>query len=333
MRVVRQLEAGRLEAGEAAIPEPGPGELLIQVSACGICGSDLTSYKMGLFDGVPGHELAGVVESIGAGVEGWQRGQPVGIDPRLPCGECDQCRSGNLHRCVDSLTRRTVEPGGFAELVTAPLSVVRRLPRGLAPEIACLAEPLAVALHGIGQARLRPGEDAVVLGLGSIGMLAVAALKAAGAGRVYGVDPAEVRRGLATRLGADLVFESAQDARAGVEGTPVVLECSGRPESPGLAIDLAAQGGRVVLLGIPVAEITLVPVMWIIHEVSVTGCINSTADDYRQALRILAGEPGIGRIVTRRISLEEVPATFEALVRGSPADGKVVVDPRLPAGT
>src|SRR5205807_1613554 len=112
------------------------------------------------------------------------------------------------------------------------------------------------------------------------------------------IDPVGVRRELAGALGADHVFESAGDARASLEGAPVVLECSGRPESPGPAIDLAAQGGRVVLLGIPVASIELIPVMWIIHEVSVTGSINSTAGDYRRALEILAADPGIGRIVT-----------------------------------
>jgi threonine dehydrogenase-like Zn-dependent dehydrogenase len=329
MRAVLQVEAGRLEAIETEVPEPGPGELRIRVAACGICGSDLTSYKMGLFRGVPGHELAGLVEALGPGVEGWELGEAVGIDPRLPCGECDQCRSGSAHRCIDSLTRKTVAPGGFAELVTAPVSVVRRLPAGLGPEIACLAEPLAVALRGVGQARPGPGDDAIVLGLGSVGLLAVAALKARGAGRVCGIDPVQVRRELAGGLGADQVFETGGDARAVLEGAPVVLECSGRPESPGLAIDLAAQGGRVVLLGIPVAEVTLVPVMWIIHEVSVTGSINSTGRDYQEALEMLAADPGIGRIITRRLPLDQVPATFERLAHGSPTDGKVVVDPRL----
>src|SRR2546430_13345759 len=118
MRAVRQVEAGRLEAFETDPPEVQDQEVLIRVSACGICGSDLSSYKMGLFDGVPGHELAGVIEAVGPSADGWQVGQAVGIDPRMACGECEQCRHGNQHRCVDAMTRKSVQPGGFAELVS-----------------------------------------------------------------------------------------------------------------------------------------------------------------------------------------------------------------------
>ncbi|HEX4216275.1 MAG TPA: alcohol dehydrogenase catalytic domain-containing protein [Candidatus Dormibacteraeota bacterium] len=328
MRAVRQVEAQRLEVVAEEAPAPGEEELLIRVSGCGICGSDLSSFKMGLFDGVPGHELAGVVEAVGPGAEGWAPGQAVGIDPRLPCGECDECRSGNSHRCVDAMTRRTITPGGFAELVTAPLSVVRRLPQGLEPEVACLAEPLAVALHGIERADLQPGQDAIVVGLGSIGLLCVAALRHLGAGRIHGIDPVAARRRLAVEAGADTVFEDGGGARGSLQGVPVILECSGRPEALPLAIDLAAPGGHVSLLGIALAEVTLVPVMWIIREITVRGCINSSGDDYRHALAMLAADPGIGRIITTRIPLEELPAMFEALLH--PSDqGKVVVDPRL----
>lgn len=329
MRAVRQVEAGKLEVFETGAPEPGDGEVLIRVSACGICGSDLSSYKMGLFDGVPGHELAGVIQAVGPAADGWQVGEPVGIDPHLPCGECDQCRSGNEHRCVDAMTRRSVQPGGFSELVTAPLRVVRKLPAGLEPELGCLAEPLAVALRGVNRAGFREGEEAIVVGLGSIGLLAVAALRARGAGPIVGIDPVEARRRLALDLGAAAVYESGGEARGSLEGTPVVLECSGRAEALPLAIDLAAPGGRVSLVGIALAEVTLVPVMWIIHEVTVSGCINSTAEDYMEALGILAATPQIGRIVTRRVPLAGVADAFEALLHPS-TDGKVVVDPRLP---
>lgn len=328
MRAVRQVEAQRLEVVAEQVPVPAGEELLIRVSGCGICGSDLSSFKMGLFDGVPGHELAGVVEAVGPGVEGWAPGDAVGIDPRLPCGECEECRSGNSHRCVDAMTRKTVHPGGFAELVVAPLSVVRRLPEGLEPELACLAEPLAVALHGIGRADFRAGQDAIVVGLGSIGLLCVAALRHLGAGRIHGIDPVAARRRLATRVGAASVFEDGGEARGSLLGAPVVLECSGRPEALPLAIDLAAPGGHVSLLGIALAEVTLVPVMWVIREITVRGCINSSGEDYRRALAMLARDPGIGRIVTTRIPLGELPAMFEALLHPS-GQGKVVVDPRL----
>ena len=328
MRAVSLVEAERLEVVEMPAPEAAAGEVLIRVWACGICGSDLTSYKRGLFIGVPGHEVAGVVESVGTGVEGWQPGDRAVLQPGGGCGECDQCRAGDYHRCIESLTGSgTTRPGGYAELMAARASRLRRLPEGLAPEFACLAEPLSVALHGIRRVGLKAGEDAMVLGLGSIGLLSVAALRWLGAGRVFGVDPVEIRRELASGLGADSVFARSTEARAAVDGAPLVLECSGRPEAIQQAIDLALHGGRVVLLGIALAEVTVVPVFWITREITVTGSINSQFEDFEEALRLLAARPEVANIVTKRVGLGEVPATFEELLHPAGV-GKVVIDPR-----
>jgi threonine dehydrogenase-like Zn-dependent dehydrogenase len=115
-----------------------------------------------------------------------------------------------------------------------------------------------------------------------------------------------------------------------VDGAPVVLECSGRPEAIQQTIDLARPGGRVALLGIAVAEVTVIPVFWITREITVSGSINSRQEDFEEALRLLAARPEVARIVTRRIALSEVPATFEALLHPSGV-GKVVIDPRLVA--
>jgi threonine dehydrogenase-like Zn-dependent dehydrogenase len=327
MRAIRQDGAGQLELIETEAPVPGRGEVLIQVSACGICGSDLSSYKRGLFEGVPGHELAGVIESLGSEVLDWTIGEPAAVYPHTPCRECDQCRQGSGHRCLEDLARPSVRPGGFSELVVAPVETLGRLPSGLSPETACLAEPLAVALHGLDRVQLRMGEGALVIGLGSIGLLAIAALRARGAGPVVGIDPVERRRDLALSLGADTAYACGAQARVAQERSAVVLECSGHPESIGLAIDLAASGGRVGLLGIALAEVKLAPVNWIIHEVSVAGCVNSTPGNHAEALGLLAAQPSVARVITRRVSLAEVPAAFEDLLHPS-VDGKVVVDPR-----
>jgi len=329
VRAVSLVDAERLEVVDMTAPEPEAGELLIRVSACGICGSDLTSYKRGLFIGVPGHEVAGIVESVGAGVEDWDRGDAAVLQPSGGCRECDQCRAGDYHRCIESLTGAgTVRPGGYAELMAARADRLRRLPDGLVPEVACLAEPLSVAIHGIRRVSLDSGEDAIVLGLGSIGLLSVAGLRWLGAGRVYGVDPVGIRRELASGLGADAVFARSSEARAAVDGAPVVLECSGRPEAVQQALDLARHGGRVVLLGIAVAEVTVVPVFWITREITVTGSINSQFEDFEEALRLLAARPEVEKIVTTRIGLADVPATFQELLHPSRV-GKVVIDPRL----
>jgi (R,R)-butanediol dehydrogenase/meso-butanediol dehydrogenase/diacetyl reductase len=328
VRAVSLVEAERLEVQELPAPEAEAGELLLRVTACGICGSDLTSFKRGLFLGVPGHEVAGVIEAVGPGVEGWRPGDPAALLPSPGCGACDQCLAGAYHRCIESLTGgNTVRPGGCAELMAARADRLRRLPAGLAPEVACLAEPLSVAIHGLRRVGAPRGEEAIVLGLGSIGLLAVAALRRLGASRVFGVDPVETRRSLAAGLGAEAVFARASDARAEVDGAPLVLECSGRPEALQQAIDLARPGGRIVLLGIAVAEVTVIPVFWITREITVTGSINSRAEDFEEALRLLQAEPAVAGIVTRRVGLEEVPATFEELLHPTGV-GKVVIDPR-----
>jgi (R,R)-butanediol dehydrogenase / meso-butanediol dehydrogenase / diacetyl reductase len=329
VRAVSLVEAERLEVVELPEPEPGERELLLRVSACGICGSDLTSYKRGLFIGVPGHEVAGVVEAVGPGVEGWLAGDAAVLGPGAGCGACDECRGGSYHRCIESLTGSGgTRPGGYAELMAAGVDRLRPLSGGPPPEVACLAEPLSVAIHGIRQAGLAAGQEAIVLGLGSIGLLAVAGLGWLGAGRVAGVDPVTVRRDLAAGAGAAAVFGRASDARAELDGAPLVLECSGRPEAIQQAIDLARPGGRVVLLGIAVAEVTVIPVFWITREITVTGSINSQHQDFEDALRLLAERPEIAGIVTRRIGLADVPATFEELLHPSGV-GKVVIDPRL----
>ena len=330
MRAVSLVEVERLEVVDLPEPAPGPGEVLLRVSACGICGSDLTSYKRGLFIGVPGHEVAGVIEAVGGDVDGWRPGQPAVLQPGGGCEACDECRSGSYHRCIESLTGSgSTRPGGYSELMAARAGRMRPLPDGLAPEVACLAEPLSVAIHGLRRVGFAAGEDAIVLGLGSIGLLATAALRWLGAGRVFGVDPVDVRRDLAAGLGADGVFAGARHVRAEVDGAPVVLECSGRPEAIQQAIDLASPGGRVGLLGIAVAEVTVIPVFWITREITVSGSINSRFEDFDEALRLLAARPEVGRIVTRRVALHEVPATFEALLHPTGV-GKVVIDPRLP---
>jgi (R,R)-butanediol dehydrogenase/meso-butanediol dehydrogenase/diacetyl reductase len=327
MRAVSLVEAERLELVDLPEPEPAAGDVLVRVSACGICGSDLTSYKRGLFIGVPGHEVAGVIEAVGAGVEGHTPGEHVVAEPAAGCGTCDQCLAGAGHRCIQALTGHSLRPGGCAELLAAAAGQVHRVPDGLDPDDACLAEPLSVALHGLAKTGLQPGEDAVVVGLGSIGLLTVAGLRWHGAGRVVGIDPVDVRRGLAVELGADAAVESAQAARRVTDGAPVVLECSGRPEALQQAIDLAMPGGRVVLLGIAVAEVTVIPVFWITREITVTGSINSRTADFEEALRLLAETPDVAGMITSRVGLAEVPATFQALLHPAGV-GKVVVDPR-----
>jgi len=331
MRAVKLVDAHLLELVELPEPEAAPGEVVVRVDGCGICGSDLTSYKVGLFTGtVPGHELAGVVESLGNGVTGWTAGDEAVIDPKIPCGVCDDCRSGAGYRCAMALTAGIgfARDGGFAERVAAPAGLLHRLPPGLALEHACLVEPLSVAIHGVARARVRAGEAAVVIGLGSIGLLTMATLRAHGIGPVVGVDPVADRRRLALDLGAASTVAELREVRGVMAPPPAVIECSGYAPLLHAAADLVAPGGRLVLVGVPFGEATVVPLMWVTREIEIIGSIGSSVADFDASIQMLAGDPSIARIVTRRASLAEVPQVFEELI--TPASGgKVVVDPRL----
>src|SRR5580700_1292389 len=247
MRAVRLVEAHHLELVDLAAPEPMPGEVVLRVDGCGICGSDLTSYKVGLFtDAVPGHELAGVVNSVGDGVTGWAAGDTAVVDPKLPCRVCDDCRAGASYRCAMALTAGIgfARDGGFAELVAVPSSQLYRLPPGLALEHACLVEPLSVAIHGVERTRLHAGDAAVVIGLGPIGLFTVATLHARGIGPIIGVDPVSDRRNLALDLGAATVVAELREVRSHVGPTRAVIECSGYAPLLHAAADLVAPGGR-----------------------------------------------------------------------------------------
>ena len=331
MRAVRLLEAHLLELVDLPAPEAMPGEVVIRVDGCGICGSDLTSYKAGLFtDAVPGHELAGVVDSVGDGVTGWVAGDTAVVDPKLPCGVCDDCRTGASYRCAMALTAGIgfARDGGFAELVAVPAPLLLRLPAGLALEHACLVEPLSVAIHGVERARVRPGDPVVVVGLGPIGLFTVATLHARGAGPIVGVDPVEDRRRLALDLGAATAVSELREVRSHVAPVPAVIECSGYAPLLHAAADLVAPGGRLVLVGVPFGEATVIPLMWVTREIEIIGSIASSATDFAVSLEMLAADPGIARVATRRASLAQVPAVFEELITPS-SGGKVVVDPRL----
>lgn len=315
MRAVRLAGAKQLEIVELPDPVPADGEVIVEVAAAGVCGSDLSCYKTGVFAGsVLGHEFAG-----------WLDGKPVVVDPKMPCGRCDDCRSGHQYRCVEALTRGPggLRDGAFAERVAVPARGVHELPDALDVANACLVEPLSVAIHGIERAGALPS-NVTVVGLGPIGLLAVAALRARGCETVTGVDPVEIRRTLASKLGATAVLERIEDAPA---GAPLVLECTGRPELLQRTTDLLGPGGVAVLLGVPMAEATVTPLVWVTREQSVIGSISSSETDFRAAIDLLASQPDIASIITKRVTLDELPQAFEDLIR-EPTDGKVVAVPR-----
>jgi len=332
VQAVKLVAAHDMQLVDMPDPEPGPGDVVVRVDGCGICGSDLSSYKVGLFtDTVPGHELAGTVAAVGAGVASWKPGDVTVIDPKTPCGMCDDCRAGEPHRCAMALTSGIgfARPGGFAELVLSPAHLLHQVPDGVDVDDACMVEPLSVAIHGIERAAMPDGAHAIVIGLGPIGLFTVAALRARGVDTVVGVDPVEDRRRIALDLGASNVVAAVHEVRGVTQPAYAVFECSGRTEVLQAATDLVAPGGKLVMVGVPFGEAKVAPLMWVTREIDIVGSIASTEDDFVASTRLLAARPEIARrVITKRVPLAEVGAAFEELL--APTTGaKIVVDPRL----
>jgi 2-desacetyl-2-hydroxyethyl bacteriochlorophyllide A dehydrogenase len=257
-----------LRVDRVPLPEPRGREVLVEVAACGVCGTDLH-----LVDGsitlyrpprVLGHETAGTVVAVGPEVRSIRVGTPVAIDPSLPCGACFFCREAQPYMCTD----RTPAFGGFAEYLAVPEQTVHPLPDGLPLEHGALAEPLSCCLHALELAHPRAGGTVAVVGAGTIGLLLLQLARRSGAVLVTVSEPDPARRELALRLGADLVVDPRTEdprerllAATGGIGVDCAFEAVGSAATAQAAIALPRRGGTVVLVGVAPtsAEITLRP--------------------------------------------------------------------------
>jgi L-iditol 2-dehydrogenase len=265
MRVAQLVGVRRFEFAEAPQPDPGPGEVQVRVQAVGICGSDIHVYAEGGIGDTPcvypmviGHEPAGVVARVGAGVTGLAPGDLVACEPAVFCYHCEPCRSGRHNLCRElRFLSMPGEPGFFREAVNLPLDNALALPRNLSPAEGALVEPLAVVLHSMKLGAPAVGETAVVIGAGPIGLLTVALLRLAGAGRVLALEPLPHRRELALRMGADAALPADGEGVAAAladtrgRGVDLVVDCAAKGDTANQALELARPGARVVYTGIP----------------------------------------------------------------------------------
>ncbi|HEX2029983.1 MAG TPA: alcohol dehydrogenase catalytic domain-containing protein [Actinomycetota bacterium] len=310
-------------------PEPGPGDVRLTVGYCGICGSDLSLFKTGIMSGpdrVLGHEIAGVVETPAGG---WRAGDRVVPLPVRGCGECAWCARGQPRYCLEPLDRY----GGFAERVTYPAENLVPIPEGLDDRTAALAEPLGVAARAVRLAEVALGDVVYASGLGSIGLLTVAAAVDAGA-RVVGGDPREDRRALGLELGCEDAFDpTAEDPfwkmfAYDPLGPRVAMECSGVPSALQLAFNTARHGGVVGILGIPFEPVPIIPAVLAVKELRAFSISGPNREDIVASLDLLARRPEIRRVATSVVPLEETGAAMARLADGEGSEVKVLVDPR-----
>jgi L-iditol 2-dehydrogenase len=245
------------------IEDPGPGEVQVRIEAVGVCGSDLHAYTEGAVGGTPnfypmllGHEPAGSIVKTGAGVTGLAAGDRGALEPALYCYHCESCLSGHHNVCSNiRFLSNPHHPGFFRELVNLPVSNFLPIPVEMSFSEAALSEPLAIALHSLRLASIGPGETVAVLGAGPIGLLTIATLRAAKAGRIWAVEPLAHRREMARGLGADVAIEPGEAVEeilrgTGQRGVDCAIDCAAGEHTTSQAIQVARNAGRVALTGI-----------------------------------------------------------------------------------
>ncbi len=332
-----------LRIQESPTPDLAADEALIRVKACGICGSDVHGYDGSSGRRIPplimGHEAAGVIEGMGAKVEGFSLGDRVTFDSTVYCGECEYCLEGKVNLC----DRRMVlgvscgeyrRHGAFAEYVAVPSRILYKLPPSLPFEHAAMIEAVSVAVHAVGRVKFQPGDASVVVGAGMIGLLLVQAARAAGCDRVIAVDLDRDRLKLAKDLGATQsinplesdTIETILGATAG-QGVRVSFEVVGSTPTVETAIQATRKGGAVVLVGnlAPQVEFPLQSV--VTREITLFGSCAS-AGEYPKCIELMdKGAIKVSPLISAQATLEEGVEWFDRLYAKEAGLMKVILQP------
>lgn len=321
---------GRDDIRLDTVPQPQPtrDELLISVSACGICGSDLKEWRSGpvvIVDGehpatrvrppiTMGHEFIGVVADMGSDVRGWKVGDRVALEAEMRCGTCWQCVRGNYHLCAMAAYLGFNADGGLAEFVTLNPAQAIRIPDTVSDDEAALLEPLSVAVHAARRGAVELGDSVAVQGCGAVGLGVLAAVRAKGAGVIAAIDPTDRRRGLAIEMGANLAFVGADEAAehdatsevASAGGYDVVFECSGHPAGVQSAIDLTRRGGTIVTVGLFTGPVPVDLNAITMNERKIVGSLGYQRDFPRAMALLGAGRIDASAFVTAKVALDDV---------------------------
>lgn len=325
---------------EKPCPQIGPGELLIKIRASGICGSDVMEwYRRGKVPLVLGHEIAGEVAEVGAGVTGFKKGERVMAAHHVPCNECHFCRFGN-HTVCETLRKTNFDPGGFSEFVRlTPAHVERgtfKLPPEMSDEEATFIEPLGCVLRGQRRAGFKPGQTVLAIGSGITGLLHIQLARAMGAGKIFATDVTNYRLKAAKRFGAAHTFfakdfspdrlRELNDGRL----ADFVIVCAGALFALKQGIDCVERGGAVLVFA-PAEEGAVLPLpvndfFWR-RDVTVTSAYAASPADQMEAIALI-GERKVDAagMITHRFGLEETGKGF-ALVANGGESIKVIITP------
>ncbi len=341
MRSVVVTAPGKMELQERPIPEPAPGWVVVRVQAMGVCGTDLEILEGTLpylrsgkisYPIVPGHEWSGEVVSVGVGANRFTPGDRVSGETHVGCGSCERCRTGRYSSC-EAVKRVGIGdlPGGCAEYITVPAQSVHRLPDSMDFATAAVLEPTTVALYGLSRAGLTGGEHVVVVGPGTIGLLASALARTLGAARVTLLGTREERLAVGRRMGAT----STINVRTQPEALPdlagkadVVVDAAGDPDFFGQEVSFLRKGGTLAAIGLfkrPVPKLDLTPI--VTRNLSVVGSLGSPGIWDRVIALVGAGRLEPSQIITHRFSLEEAERAFHTAADHETGAIKVIIQP------
>lgn len=342
--LVAELSARRqFQLVEQEPPPPAAGEVQVRVGAVGICGSDVHSYSEGAIGDTPcqypmvlGHEPAGTVVRAGEGVTGWAPGDRAALEPALYCYHCEFCRSGHHNICenIRFLSNPGV-PGFFREIVNLPARNLLALPPDVPLELATLFEPLAVAMHSLQFAAIRAGDTVAVFGAGPIGLLTIASLKVAGAGRIWAVEPVAHRRRMAIQMGADAALDAAAEdaadrllADTGGRGVDCAIDCAAQDDTINQAMRASRNGGRVVLTGIHSAALVPFEVSPMRRKELAIFNVRRSNHESEAALAMLRERAGwFAPLLTHTRPLDCIAEAFSIVERRADGVGKMIIAP------
>lgn len=333
-------EPGDIRVEQVDVPEYGAHDLLVEVAACGVCGSDIPrmnssgAYRYPI---ICGHEFSGHVAAIGDEVTAFSVGDLVSVPPLLPCRQCASCLEGHFSLCEDYDYFGSRRDGAYAQFVTVPDDNALLMPEGIDPRAAAMIDPSAIALHAILKTDLKPGARVAVVGAGPIGLFAVQWAKHLGASEVMALDLNEQKAAMAREAGADVAAVSSDEAIAAAgEGYDVVVETAGVSPTIALAASITARHGHAVFIGIPHHDVVLDEKTFstfLRREVSLHGSWNSFSAPFpgyewtESAARLADGSIRWEFMITHELGLDALPETMKQLGDRSIFSSKVLFLP------
>lgn len=340
MKAAYFLGPERIETREVPLQPLKWGEVRIRVAACGVCGTDIHIYYSGKGSVdvtgpvILGHELSGVITELGEGVEIFQVGDHVTVDPNIYCGKCRPCRIGKKQVCENLRAIGVNQDGGFAQYCTAPQEQCYRLDPRTPLRLGAMAEPLACCIHGIDRAGIRHGDTVCVIGGGAIGLMMVQLAKLGGAGAVILSEPEAARREIGLRVGADWAVDPIHEdmpARLrellGSDGADVVIECVGSTIATAQAFAAAGQGANILLFSVPKegAQYAVALEDVFRKELTIMGS-RINPDTHQRAVQLIdSGRLQLEPLITHSFPVEQLEEAIRTQM--GPQSIKVLIEP------